>query len=48
MEKWVTWRGLVLGIHGVKTGTTSSREKSGVVLGGVEESVLDGVKRAIM
>ena len=48
MEKWATWRGLVLGMHGVRTGKMSSREKGALVWGGVEEGVLDVENRAIM
>ena len=51
VEKWATWRGLVLGMHGVRTKVRTkmgSREKGGLVWGGVEEGVLDVEKRAIM
>ena len=48
VEKWATWRGLVQGMHGVRTGKMGSREKGGLVWGGVEEGVLDVEKRAIM
>ena len=48
VEKWATWRGLVLGMHGVRTGKMGSREKDGLVWQGVEEGVLDVEKRAIM
>ena len=48
MEKWATWQGFVLGMHGVSTGKMGSREKGELVCGGVEEDVLDVEKRAIM
>ena len=48
VEKWATWQGFVLGMHGVRTGKMGSREKGGLVWGGVEEGVLDVEKRAIM
>ena len=48
MEKWATWQGFDLGMHGVRTGKMGSREKGGLVWGGVEEGVLDVEKRAIM
>ena len=31
VEKWATWRGLVLGTHAVRTGKMGSREKSWLV-----------------
>ena len=43
VEKWGTWRGLVLG-----TGKMGSREKGGLVWGGVEEGVLSVEKKFIM
>ena len=48
MEKGVTWWGLVLGIHGVRTGKMGSRENGGLVWGGVEEGVFDVEKRVFM
>ena len=36
VEKWATWWGLVLGMHGVRTGKMGGREKGGLVWGGVE------------
>ena len=48
LEKWATWRGFVIGMHGVRTGNMGSREKGGLVWGEVEEGVLDVEKRAIM
>ena len=48
MDKWATWQGFVLGMHGVRTGIMGSREKGWLVWGGVEEGVLDVEKRAIM
>ena len=48
VEKWATWRDLVLGMHGVRTGKMGSWEKGGLVWGGVEEGVLDVETRAIM
>ena len=35
-------------MHGGRTGKMGSREKGGLVWGGVEEGVLDVEKRAIM
>ena len=41
MEKWATWRGFVLGMHGARTGKMGSREKGGLVWGALEDGILD-------